>query len=102
MVKPFSESQADFSGISNNIYIDTVLHKAIIEVDEKGTVAAASTVIGIPVPGIVSPKPIKYFTADHPFLYAIVDDHYGTILFIGKMKTPPTYVVEDELPSTNM
>jgi hypothetical protein len=90
MKKPFNDSEADFSGISQdkNIYIDTVLHKAVVDVNEKGTEAAASTVVGMVSPAIASPDPIKYFTADHPFLCAIVEDDYGTILFMGKVNSP--------------
>ena len=51
MTDAFDEEQADFRGIgtsdNGNIYINMVLHKTYIEVDEQGTKAGASTVVGM-------------------------------------------------------
>lgn len=78
---------ADFSGITTDyqIWIDKVLHKAFISVDEKGTEAAAATavtmVMGIP------PSPVE-ITIDSPFIFLIRDDATGTILFMGRVLNP--------------
>ncbi|MEN8905484.1 MAG: serpin family protein [Clostridiales bacterium] len=72
---------ADFSGISDNsILVSDVLHKAVIEVDEEGTKAAATTVV------IVDPTSVDKdnFYANRPFVFLIVDDTTDTILFMGK------------------
>lgn len=72
---------ADFLGISNEkLWIDSVSHKAIIDVNEKGTEAAAVTVIGIS--GTSMPNS---FIADQPFMFLIADNKTGTILFMGKV-----------------
>ncbi|XP_055861429.1 serpin B6-like isoform X2 [Biomphalaria glabrata] len=81
MVKALSEVQADLSGISQGVYISRVIHQAVIDVQESGTVAAAVTVgemsfFSIPV--------IVPFIADHPFLYFLRDKETGQILFQGK------------------
>lgn len=78
---------ADLSSIAGGLYIDFVDHKAFIEVNEKGTEAAAATIVG---GGVTSgPSYIPEFTADKPFFFVIRDDRSGTILFMGKVENPP-------------
>ncbi|MBN2851565.1 MAG: serpin family protein [Clostridia bacterium] len=74
---------ADLSGIADNIFLSNVLHKAVIEVDETGTKAAASTVGEITLTAM--PMDPKVFEANRPFIYIISDKTDGSILFIGKM-----------------
>ncbi len=79
--------QADFSGITTDcsLWIDEVLHKAFVSVDEKGTEAAAATAV-IMTSGI-SPSPVE-ISIDHPFIFLIRDDDTGTILFLGRVLDP--------------
>jgi serpin B len=79
----FSPFNANFGGIAPaGLFIDFVDHKAVIEVNEKGTVAAAATNVGIGFG-------IKHtFTVDRPFFFVIRDDRSGTILFMGKVEDP--------------
>ena len=72
---------ADFSGIRDNIFISRVLHKAVIEVNEEGSEAAAVTVVEIMETAIM--EPIE-FIADRPFLFIIMDEETNTVLFLGK------------------
>lgn len=86
----FDQIEANFEGIapvqaSNNLYIDFVDHKAFIEVNEKGTEAAASTVVGI---GLTSMPMTESFKVNRPFVFIIRDDRSGSILFIGKINNP--------------
>jgi serine protease inhibitor len=76
----FSE-KADFSGIRDNLFISSVLHKAVIEVNEKGTEAAAVTVVEIKETAIAE---APEFIADKPFIFIIEDSETGSILFMGK------------------
>jgi serpin B len=81
---------ADFSGITErSVKIDQVLHKAFIEVNEKGSEAAAATVVTI-IETSVNPNdnPEKYFNADHPFVFAICEKKSNSILFMGKLAYP--------------
>lgn len=82
MGEAFSDT-ADFSGIRNDVRISRVLHKAVIEVNEKGSEAAAVTGVGVQVTSAVI-KPLA-FIADRPFVFVIADDKTGTILFMGKL-----------------
>ncbi|HSD89734.1 MAG TPA: serpin family protein [Kofleriaceae bacterium] len=89
MKLPF-EPAADFSGISKDphdpLFISSVLHKAMVKVDEKGTEAAAAT--AVMMPRGAPPRPAATFTADHPFVFLIVDRASGLILFIGRVAAP--------------
>ncbi|CAK9303101.1 unnamed protein product [Gordionus sp. m RMFG-2023] len=80
------EGTADFSGLTgyNNSFglcISEIFHKAVIEVNEKGTKAAAST--GVVIGDKSSLPSTESFTADRPFLYFVQDLLSGHILFIG-------------------
>jgi serpin B len=85
----FDPGEANFEGIapvaSNNLYIDFVDHKAFVEVNEKGTEAAAATVVGI---ALTSMPMTQTFTVDRPFVFVIRDDRSGSILFMGKINNP--------------
>lgn len=81
MGEAFSD-KADFSGIENGVYISRVLHKAVINVDETGSEAAASTVVEATLSMAMNPVT---FIADRPFAFIIADDTTGTILFMGKL-----------------
>ena len=66
--------------------ISEVVQKARVKVDEKGTVAAAATAIGM-APSPSAPPRVSVFTADHPFLY-FIRDGLGNVLFIGRVVEP--------------
>lgn len=78
---------ADFSGTTpgGGIKISHVIHKAFVEVDEKGTEAAAATAVVMTTEGVHIPPS---FRADHPFLFLIKDDKTGAIVFVGRCSDP--------------
>jgi serine protease inhibitor len=83
----FNPAQADFSGISPPpppLAIGQVKHKTVVEVNEEGTEAAASTGIEISVTSAPSQPPFTMIV-DRPFFCAIADDRTNTILFLGKV-----------------
>jgi serpin B len=88
MPDAFNSRQADFSGLNGtkNLVISSVIHKAFVDVNEKGTEAAAATGIGIA--GTAMPEPPKTFRADHPFLFLIRHNPSGSILFLGRVVNP--------------
>ncbi len=91
MRRAFDPRQADFKGITAGqpLFISAVIHKAFIKVDEEGTEAAAAT--GVVAFGGVAiqkrPEP-KIFKADHPFVFAIVHQKSGAMLFMGRVASP--------------
>jgi serpin B len=62
-----------------------VLHKAFVEVNEKGTEAAAATAV---VMKRAIGQPPRIFQADRPFLFTIRDNRTGTNLFMGRYNGP--------------
>lgn len=85
----FDPARADFSRISSGLYISSVLHRAYVRVDEKGTEAAAATAVIMSAAADVNPMPPKVFKVDHPFLFFIIDRESGVVLFAGKIVDPP-------------
>jgi len=88
MPDAFIDGKADLSGIngSRDLFIQAVVHKAFIDVNEEGTEAAAAT--GITVGATSVPPPPTVFRADHPFLFMIVDQRTGSLLFMGRVVDP--------------
>ncbi len=82
--------QADFKGITtqHKLWIDLVLHKAWVKVEEKGTEASAATGVVMTKAAAPLPKPLVVFKADHPFLFFIRDREIGFILFWGRLSNP--------------
>ena len=84
----FDQERADFSGMTGgrDLYIKDVLQKAFISVDEKGTEAAAATVV-IMRP-VSEPSEEMEVNLDRPFFFLIRDNPTGTILFVGRVTNP--------------
>jgi serpin B len=83
------DSEADLSGIDGkrDLKVSKVIHKAVVEVNEEGSEAAAATAIVVVFGDPIDPKIRKYheFKADHPFMFFIRDNRNGMILFFGQI-----------------
>jgi serpin B len=86
----FSDRDADFSGMTGDRYlnIDKVVHQAFVDVDEKGTEAAAATAVIMAPRSAARPQPTIVFNADHPFMFILIEKSTGTILFMGRVQAP--------------
>ena len=83
---PFQSRGADFSLMTDYpVYISTIIQKAVIHVDEQGTIAAAATA-GVVMYGGLPDYPI--FKANHPFIYIIFDKPSKLVMFMGQFTTP--------------
>jgi len=84
----FVESAADLSGVdgTKELYVSKVLHRAVVDVNEEGTEAAAATACTMVFCCYVEPS---IFRADHPFLFFIQDKATKSILFLGRLAKPP-------------
>ncbi len=87
----FDKRQADFSNLCPppGVYIDDVIHKTFVEVNEEGTEAAAVTAVQMramarPVP----PQETFTMVVDRPFFVVIDDSETGALLFMGAIFEP--------------
>lgn len=80
----FDPDEADLSGMleCRPAWVDKVVHGTNVEVDEEGTVAAAATAYNMA--SSIPPS----FIVNHPYLFAIVDNENGALLFMGRIVNP--------------
>lgn len=91
-MKTIFTNNADFSKMKEgpgNTYLSEIIHKALIEVNEEGTTAAAAIAIKVTESDDIhrTPRIFKFF-ADHPFVFVIYHKPSGNILFVGKVENP--------------
>ncbi|NXV90279.1 A1AT2 antiproteinase, partial [Calonectris borealis] len=81
--------QADLSGVADKTHlkVSKAIHKAVVDVSENGTEAAAVTVIEI-IPMSAEFPPPPHIRFNRPFLMIIVDKTTHSILFMGKIVNP--------------
>lgn len=86
----FDPAQGDFSllaDLNRPIYFSKVIHKTYIDVNERGTEAAASTVIQMV--GSAAPVDTPFeMTVNRPFLFIIKDVQTQVVLFLGAIENP--------------
>ncbi len=92
MTNSFSDDAKFNQMAAKPLKISDVIHVADVELDEKGTEAAAATAVPLaPTAAAPSreepPKPV-IFHADHPFIFVIRHDATGEILFAGRVSDP--------------
>jgi len=91
MTAAFHAEEADFSGMTEDkppLFLSAVIHEAWVEVNEKGTEAAAATAVVVEAAAEPPREQAIVFRADHPFLFLIRDGRSGSILFLGRVNNP--------------
>lgn len=87
----FDPDAANFSAMGQSkdgypLYIGDVIHKTAFELNEKGTEAAAVTMVMMDAASAMPPEDLIYLRFDRPFVYGIVDLETGAPLFLGTME----------------
>jgi serpin B len=78
---------ANFGQMTNaKVRATSIIQRALVEVTEEGTEAAAATAVTA-TRSLDGPEPIN-FSADRPFVFAIVDQKTGMALFVGHIADP--------------
>ncbi|KAL6853477.1 hypothetical protein ACP4OV_019506 [Aristida adscensionis] len=88
---PFSP-EADLSEFVGSpmplgLFVSSIVHKSLVEVNEEGTEAAAASAIVL-MKGCAPRSSMDYFIADHPFFFLIREDTTGVVLFVGHVVNP--------------
>lgn len=86
-----AEGKAEFSGMrpQRDLFISEVKHKAVIELNEQGTTAAAAaTSVGIGLTSVITPPQNFSFLANRLFLLAMRHQQSGAISFMGVVTEP--------------
>lgn len=84
----FDNDEVNLSGISDQpVSISEVMHKAAIDVDEKGTEATAATSLAKSFTTLVDDKPFN-LVVNRPFIFAIEEKKSNAMLFVGKISNP--------------
>lgn len=79
--------QGDYGKMREGIVaVNSVMHKAVIKVDEEGTEAAAVTAVDM-ADGI-SDEPSFYMYCDRPFMFIVRHKRTNTALFVAKVEDP--------------
>jgi serpin B len=82
----FASGEADLSGMvsppDRSLFISDVLQKAVLDVNEEGTQAVATS------PMLIERARHRPMTVDRPFFLAIRDERNGTLLFLGSIVDP--------------
>ena len=82
----FDKYTANFDGIAEEIYVQSVVQNTVLKLDEAGTEAAAATAV-IAVATSAAPieqKEPRTIRFDHPFAFAVIDTDTGAVLFAGE------------------
>ncbi|XP_076028376.1 leukocyte elastase inhibitor-like isoform X7 [Oratosquilla oratoria] len=82
------DDRCDLSGISGekDLVVTKVVHKSFVEVNEEGSEAAAATAMEVELLCLRFPE--DEFIADHPFVFFIMDQRSGSVLFTGRLSDP--------------
>lgn len=88
MTTAFNPNAADFTALgvaSNNVFINQLKHKVVVDIDEKGAEGAAVTST---VFGTTEMPPTPYLKFDKPFYIVLRHIQSNTIIFLGKINDP--------------
>jgi len=88
MAVAFHYPGADFSAMgTGEFFISDVIHKTRLEVDEKGTVAAAATAVTVTAAAMMQ-RQVRTLVFDRPFVVLIGEPQTGAMLFAGVIENP--------------
>ncbi len=80
----FDPNNANLEGINPSLYVDKVIQKTYIDVNEEGTEAAAATGAMMRMTAM----PPSELQVNRPFMFAIRETTTGVILFLGTVVDP--------------
>ena len=104
IVAPFTEGSGALCGIfedtegCENLIIDKVIQKTVIDVNEEGVEAAAVTMVGVSLTSVgPPPEDPVLMMLNHPFQFFIYDKDEELMLFEGRVSNPGVPEEEPEV-----
>ncbi|XP_078487743.1 leukocyte elastase inhibitor-like [Ciona intestinalis] len=94
----FDRQACDLTGIANrngDLFVDQIVHKTVLNVNEQGSEAAATTSVRVQCDSVALVNPIS-FVADHPFLWAIRHRQSELLIFMGRFSRPEGRLLEHD------
>lgn len=91
LITPFTDDIRNFRLLfesAGKLFISSIAHEAVLDVDEKGTEAAAATVVTVTTLSTISTPQTLLLQLDRPFIFFIQEKHSGAIIFMGKLSDP--------------
>jgi len=84
----FDPHRADFSGIAADaMFIETAVHKAVVDVDEQGFEGAAATALSMRLVSLERIRPVP-FHVDRPFVAVVRHAKTGAVYFLARVAEP--------------
>jgi serine protease inhibitor len=91
-IRAIFEPSKDFTPMfedTRKFYVSNIIQQAYLRVDENGSEAAAATEVQIEASAMRRPTQKTFnLLFDHPFLFAIIDDQSGQLIFAGILRDP--------------
>jgi serpin B len=91
-IKAIFEPSTDFTPMfedARKFFVSNIIQQAYLRVDENGSEAAAATEVQIDALAMRRPTKQPFnLVFDHPFLFAIMDERSGQLIFAGVLRDP--------------
>ncbi|CCH28845.1 serpin family protein [Actinosynnema sp. NPDC047251] len=89
-VRTLFTRDADLTGLSPDprLYVDEVLHEAVLRLDEQGFEGAAATAVMMRLTSIVEHPPARTVRVDRPHLLLVRHERTGAIYFLAQVVAP--------------
>ncbi|MEV0681159.1 serpin family protein [Actinosynnema sp. NPDC050436] len=89
-VRELFTRDADLTGLSPDprLYVDEVLHEAVLRLDEQGFEGAAATAVMMRLTSVVEHPPARTVRVDRPHLLLVRHRGTGAIYFLAQVVTP--------------
>ena len=81
---------ADLTGLSPDprLYVDDVVHEAVLRLDEQGFEGAAATAVVMRMTSFIPAEPARTVRVDRPYLLLVRHADTGAIFFLAQVAKP--------------
>ncbi len=86
----FRKADADLTGLSPDprLYVDDVVHEAVLRLDEQGFEGAAATAVVMRLTSLMPAEPARTVRVDRPYLLLVRHADTGAIYFLAQVAKP--------------